>query len=724
MPQPAPSSSTLSPTGYLNLKLSSATFIGRLAVATLLINLFVVALAGYSIHQTRLRYQEQAEVTTRNLAQVLEAYIEGTLRRIDAALLATTDEAGQQLSAGGIDRDRLTAFLARQQGRLPEIDSLRVANARGIVSYGHAVVPDSTVDISDRNHFIRQRDGANAGIVVSEPIFARIDKTWVLPVSRRINAPDGGFAGIAYALIPLEHFSRLFSTLNVGKFGIVTLRGPDLGIVVRHPEPQGIGEVVGQKAAPAPLREMVQAGRGNGTYMALSTVDGIERTFSYRRIADHPLIIITGLATEDYLAGWRKDAIRISLLVALFILVTSTGAWLVYRSWKARADAAEALREQKEFLDTVLENEPECVKVLSPRGQLMQMNRAGLDMLEVASVAEARESGLLNLICPEYREAFLALSRRVLGGETGSLEFEVVGKRGTRRWLDTHATPLHGANGEVVALLGVTRDVSERKQAELRLRELNENLEEQVRTGVTRNMEHERLLIQQSRLAAMGEMIGNIAHQWRQPLNALGLLLANIQDSYTYKEMDQESLEKNVASGQRMIQKMSSTIDDFRNFFRPNKEKESFSLDRAVKNAMSLVEHSLANNAITVSIESGGDIRVYGFPNEFSQVLLNIVTNAKEAILERKKEGGTIEISWGCDEGVAWTRIRDNAGGIPDAIRPKIFDPYFTTKEKGTGIGLYMSKMIMDHMEGHIAASNSGEGAEFKLTLPRALPGT
>ncbi|MCE5181622.1 MAG: GAF domain-containing protein [Betaproteobacteria bacterium] len=249
------------------------------------------------------------------------------------------------------------------------------------------------------------------------------------------------------------------------------------------------------------------------------------------------------------------------------------------------------------------------------------------------------------------------------------------------------------------------------------LKRLNETLEHRVVKEVSRNMEQERLLIQQARLAAMGEMIGNIAHQWRQPLNALGLLLANIKDDHDYQELDAETMARHVTKGRLFIDKMSSTIDDFRNFFKPNKVKCDFSLRKAIDDTINLIGPGLRSYNILMNIEEGEDILLNGFPNEFSQVLLNILTNAKDALLERKIANGKLEIGFGRSGARKWIRVRDNAGGIAEEVLPKIFDPYFTTKESGTGIGLYMSKMILEHMGGRIEARNIGEGTEFLITF-------
>jgi PAS domain S-box-containing protein len=280
--------------------------------------------------------------------------------------------------------------------------------------------------------------------------------------------------------------------------------------------------------------------------------------------------------------------------------------------------------------------------------------------------------------------------------------------------------PALDEEGRSKAVAVFALDIAERKRAEDALKALNETLERRVREGVSKNMEQERLLIQQSRMAAMGEMIGNIAHQWRQPLNALGLLLANIKDANDFHELDTAMVNDQTTKGQLLIQKMSTTIDDFRNFFKPNKIRQDFSLIKSIEDTIQLVSQSFRNHNITVMVKECEDIQASGFPNELSQVFLNILSNAKDAMLERNIQNGKIEISLHHSGNIVEIVVRDNAGGIPNDILPKIFDPYFTTKEKGTGIGLYMSKMIMGHMDGNIEANNTDEGAEFVVSIPLA----
>lgn len=251
------------------------------------------------------------------------------------------------------------------------------------------------------------------------------------------------------------------------------------------------------------------------------------------------------------------------------------------------------------------------------------------------------------------------------------------------------------------------------------LKTVNTSLEQRVDEQTQQNLEKERLLIQQSRSAAMGEMISNIAHQWRQPLSTLGLVVQNIQLDYRENELTDDSLEKYVDTAQQCVMRMSETIDDFRDFFRPDKAKVRFNLHRAVSDSLQLLEATLKNNNIQIEIGKDLGLEAFGHANEFSQVVLNVLANAKDALVENKVPQRKIEIELKSTERTGIVVVRDNAGGIPASALDKIFDPYFTTKASGTGIGLYMSKTIIEkHMNGSITCRNTDNGAEFTISIP------
>lgn len=240
---------------------------------------------------------------------------------------------------------------------------------------------------------------------------------------------------------------------------------------------------------------------------------------------------------------------------------------------------------------------------------------------------------------------------------------------------------------------------------------------------LTKREREKELFIQQSRLASMGEMIANIAHQWRQPLNEISAFKDSIVEDYYFKDLNDEKIENFSLSINNCLRYMSNTIDDFRNFFKPDREKIKFNINNVIKSSLSLISNTMASNNVVIKIELyDEDIVVDGFQNEFMQVLLNIINNSKDALISNNAvDNRFITIKTIKDEQCAKIAIQDNAGGIPSVIMNKIFEPYFTTKfaAKGTGLGLYMSKMIIeDGMDGKIFVSNIANGVCFTIELP------
>ncbi|HEX5622996.1 MAG TPA: PAS domain-containing sensor histidine kinase [Sulfuricurvum sp.] len=273
---------------------------------------------------------------------------------------------------------------------------------------------------------------------------------------------------------------------------------------------------------------------------------------------------------------------------------------------------------------------------------------------------------------------------------------------GTDVLYQTTKAPLLNAQGELVGLVGISRDITKER-----------HLEQEVKS-------QQAMLIQQSRLAAMGEMIGNIAHQWRQPLNALGLIVQDIEEAYEFGELNKEYIQTTSSKAMDQINYMSQTIEDFRNFFNPEKTKKLFSLHSSIMSTIDILSASMKKNGIQYTISIPENLQIYGYPNEFSQVIFNLLNNAKDALMGKEVTTPLLRIEAHQDNNKIQILISDNGGGIPEAVFPKIFDPYFTTKEegKGSGIGLYMSKMIIqEQMQGTLKAHNIQDGVCFTILL-------
>ena len=227
------------------------------------------------------------------------------------------------------------------------------------------------------------------------------------------------------------------------------------------------------------------------------------------------------------------------------------------------------------------------------------------------------------------------------------------------------------------------------------------------------NIEKERLLIHQNKLVAMGEMISNIAHQWRQPLSHLSYLFMNINTAFKHEKLDSKYLENKTNEANIQLSYMSNTIDDFKDFYSPQKEKKVFSIKEEIIRTNNIVSSTLKASQIEL-ITTGEDFSVHGYESEFSQVLLNLITNAKDALIDQSINSPKITLTLNKKNKVL--SIEDNAKGIDRKIKERIFEPYFTTKTNGGGIGLYMSKTIIEkHFNAKLLHHNTQLGSCFSI---------
>ncbi len=245
-------------------------------------------------------------------------------------------------------------------------------------------------------------------------------------------------------------------------------------------------------------------------------------------------------------------------------------------------------------------------------------------------------------------------------------------------------------------------------------------LESLIKEEIEKNRKQAIMLSQQSRLAQMGEAINMIAHQWRQPLNILNGLVILMNMKLSRQNSNNEYLlEKEFKKIETTTAYMSRTIDDFRNFFKPQKEKIEFDLKETIESATRLLQPIMLYDDIKINHTYRDKIRLTGYPNEIGQVIINIINNAKDALISNNiNRDKHIHISLYKESEKIVITIQDNAGGIDNEIIDNIFDPYFSTKLKknGTGLGLYISKMIIEeHMNGKLSVKNSNIGAIFRI---------
>ena len=314
-------------------------------------------------------------------------------------------------------------------------------------------------------------------------------------------------------------------------------------------------------------------------------------------------------------------------------------------------------------------------------------------------------------------------------------------------YLNTTITPILNEKNEIVEFIAIRYDVTaevelkkslELKEKELeqlnlnleikvkeqtkQLKELNKTLEKRVLEEIKKNEEKQKLLFWQSRMASLGQMLANIAHQWRQPLTELNLTLYNIKRASINN--NEKKVDELYKESKTLISSMSSTIDDFTNFFNPQKEKKSFEIKDAINEALIILRKTIEQENIHIQIDVPIEFKVIGVSNELSQVIINLIQNSKDAFIQNGITNRTIIITLEekqiLNKNYALLQIKDNAGGINKENIEKIFDPYFTTKHKsqGTGLGLFMSKMIIEKsLEGELSHENSKNGSTFIIKL-------
>ncbi|MRR34221.1 PAS domain S-box protein [bacterium] len=364
-------------------------------------------------------------------------------------------------------------------------------------------------------------------------------------------------------------------------------------------------------------------------------------------------------------------------------------------------EVEERKKAEKEasFFRTLIEYTRDPVYVLDPEDgwRLVYVNQAAC-----AHFGMDRER-MLTMRIPDWDPAFDMGAIGTLWQQLqqgNPLHFETIHRVASGELVPVEVTANYLEHDGKKLSAGYFRDISARKTMEASLRKTD------------------LLLVQQSRQAAMGEMINYIAHQWRQPLNVIGLLVQAMRADYVDGESSHEGVEHSVEQILNLIRHMSSTIDDFRDFFKADKEPKPFNLKDTASRAVSFISDTLTLNSIKLTIEAEDDLIVTGYPNEFSHVLLNILNNAREALTDRHIPSPRIIIRIHHEGERNVITIRDNAGGISPEIIGRLFEPYVTTKESGTGIGLYMSKTIIEkRMQGSIVAYNVGDGAEFRIEL-------
>jgi PAS domain S-box-containing protein len=397
----------------------------------------------------------------------------------------------------------------------------------------------------------------------------------------------------------------------------------------------------------------------------------------------------------------------------------------IVRDISERKQMEHSLRSSEDRYRSLVELSPDAL-FINLKNRIVFANPALVRLVGASSAGQIVGKTPFDIIHPRYHGVVRERIERQLSGETAPLiEEQIVRLDGAIVDVEVAASPFMTDEG--MAIQVILRDITERKRAEevllerqRQLEELNRTLEIRVDEETRKNREKDFLLIHQSRQAEMGEMINIIAHQWRQPLNTIGLYAQLLTETYRHGELDVECLEDTVRNILKLLKHMSQTIEDFKNFLKPGRGRMQFNIKETIAGVYALIAESFKAHGIRVDIEGDGELVVTGYPNEYAQAVMNILNNAKDALVERMVREPRVGVRVARDGDRSVVTIADNAGGIAEKLLDRIFEPYFTTREcsRGTGIGLYMSQaIIVKNMHGRLSVRNTSEGAEFRIEV-------
>ena len=432
---------------------------------------------------------------------------------------------------------------------------------------------------------------------------------------------------------------------------------------------------------------------------------------------------LTGKDVEPHeyeLVSKNGNSINTIINIKLIHFESSKAILGVITDITGRKKAEQALKESETRFKALSEATNEAI-IFIENGVVIDVNNAASDMSGYSYdefigkyatdfIADESKGLVRKNILSGYEKPYDAIAQRKDGSK---FHIEVQGQ-------------IFEYKGRKVRISAI-RDITKRKENEIllqkskeKLQQFNIQLMDLVEAEVKKSRKKDRLMIIQSKQAAMGEMIGNIAHQWRQPLNDIGLYVQNLQDRFELEKITAENLDETIQKTMDRLEYMSQTIDDFRNFFRSDKEETRFLLTDSINKALSLTEAGFKNNSIGIIRNLEKDLYINGYPNEFSQAVLNILNNAKDVLIERNIQNPYVKINLSKKGKKVILTVSDNGGGINEDIINKIFEPYFTTKDilTGTGQGLYISQTIIErNMSGKLSVSNGKHGARFRIEM-------
>lgn len=452
------------------------TFAMRLASGVIVVNAVVVCLVFLVGYQFRHEREERAKVTARNLVHILEHDIANLLGKINVTLIAVADEMERQPEKDRLNRRRMDAFMSRQLAHVPELDNLQVTGANGDIICRAGVPRDDVINAAGHDFFTLRRNDPRNDFYLSRPVHGQLNNQWMILVARRVAPEHGSFRGVIWGAVPLDYFSTLFASQNIGPHSGISLRDADMAIIARYPAPKDVGSIIGNKVLSPELRKRREAGHTRGTFFTPGSWDNTAKIVSFSKIGPYPLFLNVGLATSDYLAGWQRDTARIAAMSLFYVLVTLLMARGLFVRYKREKLAEHASSESERRFHSMANTAPVMLWVVGADKQCVWVNNAWLDFSGKTLEEEVMNDWTVGIHPNDLLNSNKTFTEAFAARKPFRMEYRLRRADGQFRWVVDHGAPRYDDSGIFAGYIGSCLDISDSQQYQSQLKSLASEL--------------------------------------------------------------------------------------------------------------------------------------------------------------------------------------------------------------------------------------------------------
>jgi signal transduction histidine kinase len=697
----------------------------RILGCAIALALALFGLTVWSVIEARTTALDQAAINSRNLAQTLQQHTLQSFQAADLILLGLADRLAS------VDPTAIPAILRRRAGGLAQIRDVVMLDPQGAPIGGSA---QSVRTLADPAAFVAQRDQPNRGLYIGAPVKSPVDGQWIVAMSRRINAPNGGFAGIVVVALDAGYFQEFYDRVDTGPRGAIVLFGLDGTVYFRKPYDEAN---IGRSIFNQPQFQKHLLRNPEGTFESISSIDGVTRIVSFRQLTPYPFVIAAGLAKDSVLAGWRFGAaVNIAVASVLALTVLCLGVLLDREFGKRAAAEAEArlsatrFERDKVLLEAVLKAMPDGIALTDRDGRMVLWNDLLFEVLDLnrgAITTTANPTAALRTALDARGDSTLAI-RDVASTPVGTSVHEVA--LSTGKWVERRVTRVLE-----LGCIAVYRDIADRKRREFDSEESQARLEKQAATlaQLAEDLEMARQTAEAARIEAetasrtKSSFITGMNHELRTPLNAiLGFAQVIREQRFGREALERysEYADHIITSGEHLLSLINDLLDLAKiEAGKMDLRPQPVDVKSLLASTLLMVRETAASGGVAISLEAPEDsITVAGDARRLKQCFLNLISNAVKftpaggrVVVTVKSRGDQIEVV-----------VADTGIGVRAIDIPKIFEPFgqidspLARRHIGSGLGLPLARSLVELHGGDLSfRSVEGTGTTVTVALPR-----